>query len=237
MTKFFSRRDDFLRLLPPRPATTGDRHRGGLIAAALFAIVFASLIRLDPVVLTWLQTLGAPFNHPIVSVFRRFAEVRFLAALCVLILVADRRGAGVVAHLLWAMYLGFNMMCLGKLLIHRNRPARFESFEALNWTASWHGIDVDFSRAIGNAMEAAMPSGHTYAAFTIAIVLGWFYPRARVTFLLLATGTACSRILQYAHWPSDCLAGAAIGYIAAWLSLRTRLLTTPRRWFRSTVRG
>jgi membrane-associated phospholipid phosphatase len=67
--------------------------------------------------------------------------------------------------------------------------------------------------------QDSFPSGHSGAAFAFAAVLARFYPRLRWVFWVLAAGCAVSRSLDAVHWPSDCLAGATIGYAAGWLVL------------------
>mgnify|MGYP000852034492 CR=1 FL=1 len=66
----------------------------------------------------------------------------------------------------------------------------------------------------------AFPSGHSAAAFAFAAILAWFYPHLRWVWWALACGCAVSRYVDAVHWPSDCLAGAAIGYVAGWMALR-----------------
>jgi membrane-associated phospholipid phosphatase len=65
--------------------------------------------------------------------------------------------------------------------------------------------------------NASFPSGHTTTAF--AIVTPWvlYYPHP-VTYGLfaLSTGTAIARIARDAHWTTDVLAGAAIGFTTAY---------------------
>lgn len=70
--------------------------------------------------------------------------------------------------------------------------------------------------------NTSFPSGHTTAAF--AIVTPWvlYYPHP-VTYGLfaLSAGTAIARIARNKHWPTDVLAGAAVGYFTArWLVRR-----------------
>lgn len=62
-----------------------------------------------------------------------------------------------------------------------------------------------------NASYASFPSGHTITAFASATALALFLPRWRVPLLLLATLVGLSRLAVGAHYPSDVLAGAALG--------------------------
>jgi membrane-associated phospholipid phosphatase len=45
----------------------------------------------------------------------------------------------------------------------------------------------------------------------LALALSALYPRGRLLFLALALCSACQRIEEGAHHPSDILAGAAVG--------------------------
>jgi len=64
------------------------------------------------------------------------------------------------------------------------------------------------------------PSGHATLAFAFFVVLGAMFPRGRWWFLLLAAGTAASRVLMGEHFLSDVIAGAGVGYLCARLLLR-----------------
>ncbi len=69
---------------------------------------------------------------------------------------------------------------------------------------------------------SSFPSGHTAAAF--AIVTPWvLYYRTPAAYglFVLSTGTAVARVARNKHWPTDVVAGAALGFFTArWLSNR-----------------
>lgn len=87
-----------------------------------------------------------------------------------------------------------------KSLGGRNRP--FAADDPYLWTGPFSGND-------------AFPSGHTARAFAVATVVSAYFPdNFWVGFGAygLATLTASGRLLNSKHWPSDVLAGAALGY-------------------------
>jgi undecaprenyl-diphosphatase len=87
-----------------------------------------------------------------------------------------------------------------KLLIGRPRP----------FVADHH-----LHLLVGQPSSAALPSGHATTACAGAVLLGWLWPRGAWAFALLALGIAYSRIYVGVHYPSDVLAGAALGAACA----------------------
>ena len=67
----------------------------------------------------------------------------------------------------------------------------------------------------------SFPSSHSACAFALSTALAApaMYPKAAITFWLLAAACAIFRYLLDAHWPSDILAGAAVGIGVAQLTL------------------
>ena len=62
---------------------------------------------------------------------------------------------------------------------------------------------------------ASFPSGHATTAFSAAVLLSLWYPRAAGPALGLAFVVALSRVVLGAHYPSDVLAGSLLGGGAA----------------------
>jgi len=59
--------------------------------------------------------------------------------------------------------------------------------------------------------QFSFPSGHTMTAFSIALVLSFFYPTLEGPLYFLAVSIALSRIVLGMHFLSDVLAGAVLG--------------------------
>ncbi|MDR4495982.1 MAG: phosphatase PAP2 family protein [Nitrospirales bacterium] len=57
----------------------------------------------------------------------------------------------------------------------------------------------------------SFPSGHTSASFSMAMVLAYYFPRARVLWFTLATFVSTCRIIKGSHFPTDVLGGVLIG--------------------------
>lgn len=59
--------------------------------------------------------------------------------------------------------------------------------------------------------QFSFPSGHTMTAFSIAIVVSYFYPTLEAPLYFLAFSIGLSRIVLGMHFLSDVLAGAVLG--------------------------
>ncbi len=163
------------------------------------------------------------------------SEALFIATLAVLFLAA--RGA---AHAAWrrasvAAVLSAGLgLAVGKViseLVDRARP----------FVADPGGVHL-FS---GHAADAGFPSDHATAAFAIAVAIllrkrGW-----GIAALVAATVLSIGRVALGVHYPSDVLAGAALGSAAAlvlWAPpLRSRIDwladAAGARWDRLVERG
>ena len=57
----------------------------------------------------------------------------------------------------------------------------------------------------------SLPSGHSAAAFLVAIILSHFFPEYALLLFSWATGVAMSRVVLGVHFPADIIIGATIG--------------------------
>ena len=65
----------------------------------------------------------------------------------------------------------------------------------------------------------SFPSSHSACAVALTVALAHLYPHGVITFWALALICAGLRYVLDAHWPSDVLAGVAIGYAVARLTI------------------
>jgi undecaprenyl-diphosphatase len=68
---------------------------------------------------------------------------------------------------------------------------------------------------IAPSPDTSFPSDHATSAFAIAVALLLRHRKAGVLALVLATVVSVSRVVVGTHYPSDILAGASIGTVAA----------------------
>lgn len=100
---------------------------------------------------------------------------------------------------------------VGKGFFNRERPR-----EATKDGGKWYGPKglLEKDKWWENV---SFPSGHTSSAFAVATVIAERYKKNKLTFISaysLATLVGLSRITQDAHWLSDVLVGASIGYLS-----------------------
>ncbi len=110
----------------------------------------------------------------------------------------DRAGAGHRGIMVvLAAALGGGLAEALKGLVQRGRPAG---------DGHYHFGWMEHVDAYGLA------SSHTGVAFGGAIMLGWFFPAIRIPLLLLACGTAMTRLAVGAHYASDVWAAIVLSY-------------------------
>jgi undecaprenyl-diphosphatase len=71
------------------------------------------------------------------------------------------------------------------------------------------------NRRISSSDRYSFPSGHAAAAFVIATLLAYFVPYLSLPVFAWAIAVGFSRIYLGVHYPTDILAGLALGIISA----------------------
>jgi undecaprenyl-diphosphatase len=93
--------------------------------------------------------------------------------------------------------------------IVKDKVKRFRPFKVLN----------EIQNLIKPPDEFSFPSGHTAAAFLMAVLVSHFYPQWAIPSFGLATMIGLSRIYNGVHYPSDVLAGLVLGLVSARIGL------------------
>ncbi len=99
-------------------------------------------------------------------------------------------GSGIAAELL-------------KLTLRRERPGPHDGLHVFR----------DFADRTFSSAGLALPSSHTMVAFGGAAMLARLYPRARWVGYTLAGGCGLSRVLHRAHFLSDVVLAAGMGWL------------------------
>ena len=97
-----------------------------------------------------------------------------------------------------------------KRLFGRVRPGREPAGKFLGPSFQLRGVSHRHS----------FPSGHTASAIALTAILAAFYPHGWTTFWFLAVACAVLRYILDAHWPSDIVAGMAVGYVVAFAGMK-----------------
>jgi undecaprenyl-diphosphatase len=118
-------------------------------------------------------------------------------------------GLGLTAACVWSA----DLISLG-IKAATGRPRPF---------AELPGIDT----LIGATVGQSLPSGHAATSFAGAVILTYLLPRGAPVFFLLAVAISFSRIYVGVHYPSDVLAGAALGTVVSLTALAVLRLRRP----------
>lgn len=112
------------------------------------------------------------------------------------------------------------------------------AYSVLKWVVGRHRPDQGASpfdlhpfaqglAGIWREKALCFPSGHASLAFASAMCLSMLIPRGKWIFFAVACCTAIERVVENAHYPSDVVAGAALGSLLGWWITRLMLRDEP----------
>ena len=157
----------------------------------------------DIQILLWIQeNLRNDYITPLLKFITALGNngLIWIVATIVLLLMAKYRKVGYLSIISLVGSLVMNNLIL-KNLVARTRP--YEVIEGLQ-----HLIETQ--------QDYSFPSGHTGAAFAAAVIFYIYLPkRYGISAIVLAVLISFSRLYVGVHYPSDVLAGAAIGTVIA----------------------
>jgi undecaprenyl-diphosphatase len=135
--------------------------------------------------------------------------------IAIALVVATRLRRPQLFPLAVATVIGSDLAALGlKYLIGRERPYVANPFP---------------EPLMSTQLDLSLPSGHAATSFAGATLLALVVPRLAVPLLGLAAAIAWSRVYVGVHYPSDIVAGAALGAaIALGATALLRLRAAPR---------
>lgn len=131
--------------------------------------------------------------------------VWILAALICLCFPKSRKTGLVMGlALIMGITLGNGVL---KGLVMRSRPYTYPGYE-----------HIESTLLIKKCWDSSFPSGHSLSAFEGAVPLLMYKKKYGIPALVLALLVAFSRMYIFVHFPSDVLAGAALGTLFALVS-------------------
>ncbi len=178
----------------------------GVAAVLVDQAAFESLADKKRETLAWVQMLRAAGYVP----------TWLLIAGGIALAGCSRRSIVAAAQIAASAALAGGVAEIAKVLIRQARPdATAGVHRFIPWGEEW-------TRGFG------LPSSHAAVAFGAAFAIAWLWPRVGVLALVVAAGCGLTRVMMGAHFVSDVVAGALVGYaVALALAHVAKRLTTP----------
>lgn len=130
---------------------------------------------------------------PIIT--RMGEDLSIIAAGILLFILGKRKGKRTAILMMSALFLSRLSVLLIKKITHRPRPS----------------LVYDNVHLLSKSVFSSFPSGHTTLATAICIVLCFKYKKLSPLFIFLAALVGISRLYVGQHYPTDVVAGFALG--------------------------
>ena len=82
-----------------------------------------------------------------------------------------------------------------------------------------HELTEGIRILMGKGGQYGFVSSHAANVFAAAVVCGYFYPRYKSTYFIIAASVAFSRVYVGVHYPADIIFGGLLGFGLAWAVL------------------
>ncbi|MBQ8795723.1 MAG: phosphatase PAP2 family protein [Clostridia bacterium] len=129
--------------------------------------------------------------------------VPWLVLGAVLFCFKKTRTAGAILVCAVVLTFFFNELAI-KNAINRERPCT---------------IDPTIELIVKKPTSYSFPSGHTASCFAAAGTLLFTYKRLGIPLIIFSAFMGFSRMYLFVHFPTDVLAGAALGLLMAWVTV------------------
>lgn len=189
------------------PFERRNRTRRRLRAACLFTLALIVLTLLDPFIAraVWIPDRDGLDSKDFYATARTIGALWIWIAITLVVYLHDRVWDRAGSVFLATVIAG--LVAEGvKRAIPRDRPISGGEI-----AEGWHHWRMPFSGFV-NDSNLGFPSSHAAVAFAGCLVLAAFMPRARYLLWGLAIACGVSRMVTGAHYASDILVGAAIGW-------------------------
>lgn len=197
------------------------RGRAGVVAFAA-ALAFAAFLPFDLAIVRSLRAIAPTGDvRRELELLQQWGAPTAMAMTIIIIALVDR--ARLRRTLDWLMAAGVALLVYLplKLLIGRPRP-KFDDPHTFLGPFGTYLIDDRIGRRhaweVGSGISSdlwSMPSSHTLFAVLMTVYLCRCYPRLKPLAVPMACLVGVSRVWLGAHYPTDVLVGAAIGYVVA----------------------
>lgn len=156
--------------------------------------------------LDWIQEhLVSEFLNPVMLFITRFGDAGiFWIALSLLMLLLPKTRKLGMAMSLSLIFEALVCNLTFKPLVARVRP---------------YDVNTAVQLLLKAPTDFSFPSGHTGASFAVVSALFFKKSRLWIPTAILSLLIAFSRLYLYVHYPTDVLAGAALGIITGWLAV------------------
>jgi membrane-associated phospholipid phosphatase len=193
---------------------------------ALGLLLVVLLVPFDGPLLTAVERLGIGGDlRRELGAWQQFGALGSLLFTAAAIWLGDPARRRRLLDLVAAVAVGWSACSVLKVIVGRPRPRpEYRDPHTFLWPWGQYPVEVADGQLVlmhgwdpriaQTADLWSMPSGHTAHAAVLAVFIAALYPRLRPLMWVMIAIVGFSRLVFGAHWPTDVIAGAAVGIAA-----------------------